>query len=92
VTRVAREAELNLGESFERVCRRDTVSGGRTCYLRRRHDVTRSVRLEEFRACVGNMTRGERFRGHGALVDSQMVRQALATASRECARQAGYHR
>jgi hypothetical protein len=65
---------------------RNPAGGPEEVYLRRRHNRIRSPRLAAMLECVGEHTRGRRFRGMGAAADERAVHQALAEASRECSR------
>lgn len=54
-------------------------------YIRRRHDVTRSLNLEDYRACVGDRMRGQDFRTGDAAADEAAVRAAFAETAHACA-------
>lgn len=64
---------------------RNPVTGKRHIAFRERHDITRSPRLRFYRECVGDMTRGRRYRGMGPRGDSVAVREALSGAAVTCA-------
>lgn len=55
-------------------------------YERRRRNVIHSPRLRAFDACVGHVTRGQRYRFGDPVLDELAVHQALTEASRDCAR------
>ena len=56
---------------------------GRT-YIRVRHDVTRSARLEAYRVCVGDALRGHRYHTGDAAEDEREVRAAFREAAHAC--------
>lgn len=58
-------------------------------YVRQRHNVVHSPRLRAFDACIGDLTRGRRYRGRGARSDELDVHTALREAARECHRRIG---
>ncbi|MHB1870795.1 MAG: hypothetical protein ACYCT1_08075 [Steroidobacteraceae bacterium] len=76
--------EPDLAQGLEPYCRHDPVTDQLRCYLRARHDVTRSQKVREYRRCVAAQTTGLRHRGQGARVDAIETRAALAAASRDC--------
>lgn len=85
---MSREA-YPLVEAEEVYCRHDPVTHRLKCYLRARHNRIRSPRLEALLACVQGQETGRRYRGHGAVEDTLMVRQGFAKASRTCSREVG---
>lgn len=71
--------DLNLAELWEPVERDGRV------YIRVRRDITRSPRVRAFRDCVGDATRGRRYRTGDAATDEAEVRSAFRQAVQECA-------
>jgi len=81
-------ARMSPEEATETVCRHDPVSQRVTCYERPRHDRTRARRLRLYRQCMRQALAGRRYRGQGAVADTQAVRQAFREAAQACARSA----
>jgi len=80
------EAGLDVGALWEPALRHD-ASGRTVLYVRRRHNRLQSERARRFRECVGDLTRGHRYRGHGPAEDVREARAALTAAARRCSRQ-----
>ena len=77
---------ISLSSMFEPYCRHDPVTHKIHCYLRRRHDIIRSPRLEAFDRCMHSELEGHHYRGHGAREDSILVREAFSHAAHDCHR------
>lgn len=72
---------LQLSQIWEPYTRNGKV------YVRSRHNLTSSPRVEFVRRCMHDRLAGRRFRTGNAADDERMVRDAFRTAAHECARQ-----
>lgn len=77
--------DLDIGNLFSPYLRHDPVTDRATLHYRTRHNRLTSQRAEEFRACVGNLTRDRTHRGQGSAEDARETRAALANAAHLCA-------
>lgn len=66
--------------------RRDPVTGQEKLFFRKRHDMIRSPRLQQYDRCMADRLRGHRYRGQGSAADEAAVRQAMREAAQYCSR------
>jgi hypothetical protein len=75
-----------LDEEYELGHYRNPVTGSTEVIVRKRHNLTRSPRLEFFRQCVAQRMEGRRFRTGNPAEDEREVREAFAEAAHQCAK------
>jgi len=66
--------------------RRDPVTDEVGSYLRKATARQTSRRLKEFQQCVADQMRGKTFRGPDPAANARAVREAFASAAKQCER------